>query len=90
MESELEGGVPLRDHVRIGLGGSATALLRLRSFWHTQVGARWIYYFLGDTRRPLGALLGQAWNLGRRAQLRAIGELAGRYREARLEAVAYF
>jgi hypothetical protein len=90
VESELQAGVPLRDHYRVGLGGSATAVLRLGSFWHTQLGARWLYYFLGDTRRPLGVLLGQAWNLGRRLQLRALGELAGRYREARLEAVAYF
>jgi hypothetical protein len=89
-ESELQAGVPLQDHYRIGLGGSATAVLRLGSFWHTQLGARWIYYFLGDARRPLSALLGQAFNLGPRVQLRAIGELAGRYREARLEAVAYF
>ena len=90
VESELQAGVPLRDHYRIGLGGSATAVLRLGNFWHTQLGARWLYYFLGDARRPLAALVGQAWNLGRRAQLRAIGELAGEYREARLEAVAYF
>jgi hypothetical protein len=90
VESDLQAGVPLDDHYRIGLGGSAVAVLRLGSFWHTQLGARWIYYFLGDPRHPLSAILGQAWNLGPRAQLRAIGELAGRYREARLEAVAYF
>jgi hypothetical protein len=90
VESEVQAGAPLEDHYRIGLGGSATAVLRLGSFWHTQLGARWLYYFLGDSRHPLGALVGQAWNLGQRAQLRAIGELAGRYREARLEAVAYF
>jgi hypothetical protein len=90
VESDLQAGVPLHDRYRVGLGGSATAVLRLGSFWHTQLGARWIYYFLGDPRHPISALLGQAWNLGTRAQLRAMGELAGRYREARLEAVAYF
>jgi hypothetical protein len=90
VESDLAAGVPLSDHYRIGLGGSATTVLRLGSFWHTQLGGRYIYYFLGDRRRALAATLGQAWNLGTRAQLRAIGEIAGKYREARLEAVAYF
>jgi len=90
VESELQAGGPLREHHRVGLGGSATAVLRLGSFWHSQVGARWLYYFLGDRRRPLSALAGQAFDLGRRAQLRAIAELTGEYREARLEAIAYF
>jgi hypothetical protein len=90
VESEVQAGVPLRDHYRLGLGGSAAAVLRLGSFWHTQLGARYLHYFLGDRRRPLAAGVGQAINLGARAQLRLLGELAGTYREARLEAVAYF
>ena len=90
VESELEAGLPLYDHYRIGLGGSASALLRTGSLSHTLLGARYIHYFLGDRRRPLSALLGQAIDLGTRAQLRAVGELGGNYREARLEAVAYF
>jgi hypothetical protein len=90
VESDLAAGVPLVDSYHVGLGGSATAVLRLGSFWHTQLGGRYIYYFLGDHRRALCATLGQAWNLGTRAQLRAVGDVAGKYREARLEAVAYF
>jgi hypothetical protein len=90
VESQIYGGVPLHDHYRIGLGASATSVLRLGNSWHTQLGTRWFYYFLGDQRRPLSVFAGQAINLGRRAQLRVLGELAGKYREARLEAVAYF
>jgi hypothetical protein len=90
VESELEAGGPLEDHYHIGLGGSAAAVLRVGSFWNVQLGGRYIAYFLGDPRRPLSALVGQSFSLGRRAQLRAVGEVAGRYREARLEAVAYF
>lgn len=88
--SDLAAGVPFEDRYRIGLGGAATAVLRLGPFWNTQLGGRYVYNFLGDERRYLSALLGQSWNLGSRAQVRLVGEVAGRYREGRLEAVAYF
>jgi hypothetical protein len=89
MESEAAAGAPFRDRYRLGLGGSG-ALLVNAGFWHFSLGGRYLYHFLGDERRYGTAVVGQAFNLGSRAQLRLFGEVSGRYREARLEAVAYF
>ena len=89
-EGDVAGGGVLAGGYHGGVGGSAVAVLRLGNACHTQLGGRYIYYLVGDRRRALVATLGQAVNLGSRAQLRAIGDLAGKYREARLEAVAYF
>ncbi len=90
LESDVGAGAALSPGYRVGLGGSATALLRLTSFWRLTAGTRYVHYLLGDDRRSLGGGVAQALDLGRRAQLRAVGEIAGLYRQARLEVVGYF
>jgi hypothetical protein len=89
-ESEAAAGAAFQQDYRVGLGGAATAVLRWGARAQTEATARYLYYFLGDARRHPIISLGQAVNLGHRAQLRLVGEKLGAYAEGRLELFGYF
>lgn len=90
VDSEMAGGSAFRGGYSGGIGGAVNAVLQLGAVAQVQASGAYLFYFLGDGRRRPEFFVGQAWNLGRRTQVRIIGEQAGEHREGRLEIQGYF
>jgi len=75
---------------RIGAGGEAGIVGEANPLWHFQLGARYIYYFLGETRPALRTRVAQSFAIGHGLALRLSVETANTYAEASTELVGYF
>jgi len=88
--ADLGAGEPFDKGYRIGLGGLAGCVLRLGNVSQLKAEGRYIYYFLGDTRRAPLLDVGWALNLGRWAEIRLVAQAIGSYTEGRAEIDGYF
>jgi hypothetical protein len=88
--ADLGAGQPFDKDYRIGLGGLAGCVLRLGNVSQLKAEGRYIYYFLGDTRREPVVDAGWALNLGHWAEIRLVGQAIGSYAEGRAELDGYF
>ena len=75
---------------RVGLGGEGGFVGEASQLWRFQLGARYIYYLLGDTRPNFRTRVAQSFSIGRGLALRLAVDTAGSYAEAATELVGYF
>jgi hypothetical protein len=75
---------------RVGAGGEAGLMGQAGPVWRFQLGARYIYYLLGETRPAFTTRIAQAFSIGRGLALRVAVDTAGTYAQASTELVGYF
>jgi hypothetical protein len=75
---------------RVGAGGEAGLIGEANPLWHFQIGARYIYYFLGATGPALRTRVAQSFAIGHGLALRLAVDTANTYAEASTELVGYF
>jgi hypothetical protein len=75
---------------RAGLGGEAGLIGDAGAPWRFQLGARYIYYALGETRPAFTTRVAQAFSIGRGLSLRLAVDTAGAYAQATTELAGYF
>jgi hypothetical protein len=75
---------------RVGAGGEAGLIGEANPLWHFQIGARYIYYFLGETRPGFRTRVAQSFAIGHGLALRLAVDTANTYAEASTELVGYF
>ena len=75
---------------RLGFGAEGLLAADTGPVWRFELGARYIYYLLGETGGVLRARVAQAFSLGRGLGLRFGVETAGNYAQASTELVGYF
>jgi hypothetical protein len=75
---------------RVGAGGEAMLAGGLGNRWRFELGARYVYFALGQRGGVLRGRAGQAFMLSRSVGLRAGVETAGTYAGAGLELMGYF
>ena len=75
---------------RVGAGGEAGLVGEANPLWHFQLGARYIYYFLGETHPGFRTRVAQSFAIGHGLALRLSVETANTYAEASTELVGYF
>lgn len=75
---------------RVGLGGEAGLIGDASPLWRFQLGARYIHYFLGETRPNFRTSVAQSFAIGRGLALRLSVETASTYAQAATELVGYF
>ena len=75
---------------RVGAGGEAGLIGEANPLWHFQLGARYIYYFLGETRPGFRTRVAQSFAIGHGLALRLAVDTANTYAEASTELVGYF
>jgi hypothetical protein len=90
LETDLRGGRVFEDRYRLGLGGTAAALLHLTSWWRAEGRARYVRAFAGDHRHILEGSIASAWDVGHRAQIRLGVRAEGSHREGHVEVGVYF
>jgi hypothetical protein len=78
------------DDFRIGFGGEAVLAADTGSAWRFELGARYMYYLLGEAHPALRARVAQAFSLGSGLALRLAVDTAGTYAQASSELVGYF
>lgn len=83
-------GPAFRGSYRVGLGGSAGAVISWGRLAQTELGGQYVRHLLGDTRSFPTFSMGHAFNLGRRVQLRFVAESFAWHVFARAELMAYF
>jgi hypothetical protein len=79
-----------RHDYRAGFGGEAVLAADTGAFWRFEIGARYLYYPLGETGGALRTRVAQAFSIGRGLALRLSVETAGTYAQAATELVGYF
>ena len=75
---------------RAGAGGEGGFIGEAGSVWRFQLGARYIYYALGDTGPGLRTRVAQSFAIGNGLALRLAVDTANTYAEASTELVGYF
>lgn len=75
---------------RVGAGGEAGLVGEANPLWHFQLGARYIYYFLGETHPAFRTRVAQSFAIGHGLALRLAVDTANTYAEASTELVGYF
>jgi hypothetical protein len=77
-------------HFRVGIGGEAGLIGEAGTLWRFQLGARYIYYALGETGPALRTRVAQSLSIGNGLALRLAVDTANTYAEATTELVGYF
>ena len=75
---------------RVGAGAEAGLVGEANPLWHFQLGARYIYYFLGETRPGFRTRVAQSFAIGHGLALRLSVDTANTYAEASTELIGYF
>ncbi|HET6150183.1 MAG TPA: DUF4105 domain-containing protein [Polyangia bacterium] len=78
------------DNFRVGVGGEGGLIGDAGPLWRFQIGARYIYYLLGETRPSFRTTVAQSFGIGRGLALRFSVETANTYAQASTELVGYF
>ncbi len=75
---------------RVGIGGEGGLIGEANPVWQFQVGARYIYYFLGETHPGFRTRVAQSFSIGHSLAVRLSVETANTYADASMELVGYF
>jgi hypothetical protein len=75
---------------RVGAGGEGGLIGEANPLWHFQIGARYVYYFLGETGPAFRTRVAQSFAIGHGLALRLAVDTANTYAEASTELVGYF